>query len=155
MTSNSPTMPSSMPVLRKTLVWGGYLAVAIAVIGATLGGIFAGMPGIWSALIGTLVAVVSMGLTALSIIVGNKIAGGPEGIGTFFGIVLGGWLVKFVLFLVMLLVLKDQPWINPIVLLVSIIAGVLGSLIVDMVVLASSRMSGASDVSLPSVAKQE
>lgn len=155
MTSNTPTMPSSMPVLRKTLVWGGYLAVAIAVIGAIVGGIFAGMPGVWSALVGTLVAVISMGLTATSIILGNKIAGGPEGIGTFFGIVLGGWLLKFVLFLVMLLVLKDQPWINQIVLLVSIIAGVLGSLIVDMIVLAGSRMSGASDITLPSAADQE
>ena len=155
MTQNTPAVPSSVPVLRKTLRWGAYLAVAIAVIGAIVGGIFAGMPGVWSALIGTAVAVVSMGLTSVSIILGNKIAGGPEGIGTFFGIVLGGWLLKFVLFLALLFLLKGQPWINDIVLLVSIIAGVLGSLIVDMVVLASSRMPGASDVSLPSATDQE
>ena len=62
---------------------------------------------------------------------------------------LGGWIVKFVLFLVLAVVLRGQPWINPTVLFLSLIAGVIGSLVVDMIVIFRSRMPYASDVTLP------
>jgi hypothetical protein len=67
----------------------------------------------------------------------------------FFAVVLGGWIVKFILFLVLALLLKDQPWINPVVLFLSIIAGVLVSLVLDVIIVSRSRMLYASDVILP------
>jgi len=45
-------------------------------------------------------------------------------------------------------VLKDQPWLNTLVLFLSIIVSVLGSLVIDMVVIARSRMPYV-DVTLP------
>jgi len=147
--ADQPAQPTSIPVLRRILVYGGWLALAIAVIGAALGGIFAGQIGIVSALIGTAMAVVFMGITAGSILLANHFAGRESAIGAFFGIVMGGWLLKFVVFLVLMFLLRDQPWISPIVLFLSIIAGVLGSLVVDTVVVMKSRMSYVSDVTLP------
>jgi uncharacterized membrane protein YagU involved in acid resistance len=50
---------------------------------------------------------------------------------------------------VLIVVLKDQPWVHTLVLFLSIIAGVVGSLVVDAVVVLKSRMTYASDVALP------
>lgn len=151
MTATPPpaAQPTSVPILRRILVYGAILALAIAVIGAIVGGIVAGVEGVVSALVGTLLSVVFMGITAASILVANRYAGRESAVGAFFAIVMGGWILKFVIFLVLIVVLKDQPWIEPVVLFLSIIAGVLGSLVVDAVVVLKSRMTYVSDVTLP------
>lgn len=155
MTQPAASQPTSIPVFRRILLYGAVLAIGIAVVGAIIGGIFGGGRGVLSALIGTVIAVVFMGVTALSILAANRFAGRESAIGAFFGIVMGGWLVKFVLFLVLLIVLKDQPFIDPLVLFLSIIAGVLGSLVVDAIVVLKSRMPYASDVTLPAAPREE
>jgi hypothetical protein len=136
-------------VLKDVVKYGFILAAVIAVVGMVLGGIFAGWVGVTSALIGTVMAAVFLSITALSILIANRFIGSDLFVGLFFGIVLGGWIVKFVLFIVLALVLRDQPWINPVVLFLSLIAGVIGSLVVDMIVVFRSRMPYASDVTLP------
>jgi hypothetical protein len=148
-TTPQPNQPTSVPVLRRILVYGGFLALGIMVVGAIVGGLVAGVPGVVSALVGTLMAVVFMGITAGSILLANRFAGTEAAIGAFFGIVMGGWLLKFVVFLALMFLLRGQPWIQPVVLLLSIIAGVVGSLVVDVVVVMKSRMPYASDVTLP------
>jgi len=141
--------PTSTPVLRDVLKYGLILAGAIAIVGMLLGGLFAGWIGVTSALIGTAMAAVFLSITALSILIANRFIGSDMFVGLFFGIVLGGWIVKFALFLVLAVVLRSQPWINPTVLFLSLIAGVIGSLVVDMIVIFRSRMPYASDVTLP------
>ena len=148
-TTPHPSQPTSVPVLRRILVYGAFLALGIMVVGAIVGGLVAGASGVVSALIGTVMAVVFMGITAGSILLANRFAGSEAAIGAFFGIVMGGWLVKFVVFLALMFLLRGQPWIQPVVLLLSIIAGVIGSLVVDVVVVMKSRMPYASDVTLP------
>ena len=49
-------------------------------------------------------------------------------------------MLKFVGFLVVIVLVKDQPWINPTVLFLVVIAAVLGSLVIDMIVIAKSRI---------------
>jgi len=144
-----PKQPTSTPVLKSALRWGGLLALAIAVVACVLGGIFAGWPGVVGALIGTAMAVVFLGITAGSILFANRFIGSDLFVGIFFGTVLGSWLVKFVIFIVLALVLKSQPWLNPTVLFLSLIAGVLGSLAVDVIVALKSRVPYVSDASLP------
>ncbi|HEU4806768.1 MAG TPA: hypothetical protein VFT01_00780 [Homoserinimonas sp.] len=135
---------TAAPVLKKVLVYGAVLAVAIALIGSIIGYLTVGPVGISSALIGTAMAVVFLAITALSILVAGKYS-----LGAFFGIVMGAWLLKFVLFLVLIFLLKDQPWLNPQVMFLSIVAAVVGTLVVDVVVVARSRMSYVSDIELP------
>ncbi|TFC14681.1 hypothetical protein E3O19_10855 [Cryobacterium algoritolerans] len=149
------TQPSSVPVFRRILVLGGFLAGGIGVVGAVVGGLVAGGTGVVSALIGTAMAVVFMGITAGSILLANRFAGSQAAVGAFFAIVLGGWLVKFVVFLVLVVLLKDQAWIQPVVLFLSIIAGVIGSLAVDAIVVLKSRMGYVSDVSLPGASAED
>lgn len=140
---------SATPVFRRILLYGGVLAVLIAVVGGVIGYLTFGGVGVVSALMGTAMAVVFMIITVASILLATRLAGTPPSLGVFFGVVMGGWVLKFVVFLVLVFVLKDQPWINPVVLFLSIVAGVVGSLVVDLVVIARSRMSYVSDVRLP------
>lgn len=111
--------------------------------------------GLLSALIGTGLAVIFMGVTAATILLANRFSGSDLFVGAFFGIVLGGWLLKFVVFLVVVIILKDQAWVNPVVLFLSLIAGVIGSLIVDVLVMMKSRMPYVSDVTLPNQSTDE
>ncbi|MHB1234220.1 MAG: hypothetical protein ACYCZK_00920 [Microbacteriaceae bacterium] len=120
------------------------LAAVIAVAGSSIGFAVAGTPGLVGALIGTAMALVFLGITAASIVVASKYS-----LIAFFGIVMGAWLVKFVLFLVLLLMLKDQTWIQPTVMLLCAVVAVVGTLIVDVLVIARSRLSYVSDITLP------
>lgn len=126
--------------LKRTLTYGAVLAGAIAVVGGVLGFIFAGPEGLVSALIGTGMAFVFLGITAASILLAQRVTDSDFLKPAFFGIVLGGWLLKFILFLVLVFLLREQPWINPVVLFLSIVIGVLGSLVVDLLVLSRARI---------------
>ncbi|GAB3606899.1 hypothetical protein GCM10027413_23080 [Conyzicola nivalis] len=137
-----------MPILKNTILFGGLLAIAIAVIGSIIGFLVDGSVGLVSALIGAAMAFVFLGVTAGSILLANRIANSDFLNPLFFITVLGGWLLKFAVFLVLLFVLKDQLWINNVVLLLTVIVGVVGSLVVDVVVIARSRQPYV-DVELP------
>lgn len=136
-------MNSALPVLRRALVFGAWFAIALAVIGSLIGFFVAGSVGVVSALIGAVMAAVFLGITAGSILLASR-----YDVLAFFGIVMGAWLLKFVLFLVLALALRDQPWIDATVMFLTLVVGVVGTLIVDMVVVAKSRMPYL-DISLP------
>jgi hypothetical protein len=135
---------SAIPVLKRILAWGGILAAVIAIVGAILGYLAAGPRGIVSALIGTAMALVFLGITSMSVAIASK-----YDMVVFFAIVMGAWLLKFVLFLVLIFILKDQPWIQTTVMFLSLIAAVIGTLVVDVVVIAKSRLPYVSDIALP------
>ena len=134
-------VPSSVPVLKRTLAYGFAFAAAIAVVGGVIGLLVADPVAAWSAVIGAVMAGVFLGITALSILIAVR-----YDIVAFFGIVLGAWLLKFVAFIVVALALRDQPWINPTALFLSLIAGVISSLVVDVVVVMKTRMPYVSDL---------
>jgi membrane-bound metal-dependent hydrolase YbcI (DUF457 family) len=134
-------VPSSVPVLKRTLFFGFLFAVAIAVVGGLIGYLVAGPIAAWSAVMGAAMAGVFLGITAASILwaVRYDIVG-------FFAIVLGAGLLKFVAFIVAAIALRDQPWINPTALFLSLIAGVISSLVVDVVVVMKTRIPYVSDL---------
>lgn len=142
--------PSSNKVFAAILRYDALLAAVIAVVGGVIGYIVVGWPGAISALVGTLMVLVFAGITAASILVANRFIASPLYTTLFFVIVLGSWMLKFVLFIVLVLLLRGQPWLNDMVLFLSIVVAVLGTLVVDVVVVARTRMSYVSDVRLPS-----
>lgn len=151
MTAESPRRSelSSNAVLRRALNYGALLALAIAIVMGVIGAIVAGWPGIVSALVGTAMALVFLGITAASILVANRFSNSDMFVGAFFGIVLGSWFLKFIVFIVLSLVLKGQSWISPSILFISIVLGVIGSLLVDVIVVARSRLPYVSDMAQP------
>lgn len=128
------------PVFRRILVWAGLLAVALAVVGGVVGLLVAGTPGLAGGLLGAVLSVVFLGLTALSVLVALRVSRGQMISGAFFGIVMGTWLLKFVLFIVVLVLLRGSGWIDFPTLAVVIIVGVVGSLVVDVVAVAKARV---------------
>ncbi|RLP73355.1 hypothetical protein D9V32_14735 [Mycetocola tolaasinivorans] len=137
------------PIFRKSLIWGGLLALAIAVVGGVVGVIVDGQRGLWSALIGTAMAAVFLGITVASILVANRFTKSDLYVPIFFGLVMGGWIVKFVLFLILAWNLSGADWINKVVLLLCLIAGVIGTLVVDCIAVAKGRLPAVSDIELP------
>ncbi|WP_285135819.1 hypothetical protein [Microbacterium sp. lyk4-40-TSB-66] len=140
---------SSTPVLRTALVWGGIVTAALLVVGAIVGFTVGGAPGLGSALAGVAVSAIFLAVTATSILVANRWYGDPLYVPIFFGIVLGGWLLKLVLFIVAIAVLRGQDWVDLVVFYVALVISVLASLAVDVVVLMRMRIPSASDVTLP------
>lgn len=145
----TPSPVSSTPILRTVLVWSGAVTAVLAVAGAVVGYLVAGETGLWSALVGVLVAAVFLAITGASILIANRWYGDALYVPLFFAIVLGGWILKFVVFIVALLLLRDQPWIEPTVFFVAVVVSVLASLLVDVVVLLRMRVPHVSDVQLP------
>ena len=140
------TGPSSNVVLRRALLYGALLAAVVAAIGAPVGYAVAGGPGLVGAILGAAMGLVFLGATAASILIANRFAGSEAYQAVFFGVVMGGWLVKLVLFVVLAVVLRDQPWLDPKVLFFSLLAVVIGSLVVDVLVVARSRVPAVTDL---------
>jgi hypothetical protein len=140
---------SSTPVLRTALVWGGIVTAVLLVAGAAVGFAVGGAGGLGSALSGVAVSAFFLAVTAISILVANRWFGDPLYVPIFFGIVLGGWLLKLILFIVAIAVLRGQDWVDLVVFYVALVISVLASLAVDVVVLMRMRIPSASDVTLP------
>lgn len=140
---------TSNPVFRASLVWGAAVTAVIAVVGGIVGLLVDGPRGLISALLGAVVALIFLSVTAVSILLANRKAGSDLFVPIFFAGVMGGWLVKFIVFLVLAWAVKQQEWVNDTIFFLAVIAGVIGSLIVDGIVVAKVRVPHASDVALP------
>jgi hypothetical protein len=150
--SDTPASPprttpvDARKILTEVLKYTGLLAIAIAVIGGGLGYLFAGTDGLISALIGTALAVLFASITAASIIGAMRFD-----IAAFFGIVMGAWLLKIVVFIVILALLRDAPFVQTMVLFLTVIAGAVGTMLIDVIVVFKSKLGYASNVTLPQV----
>jgi hypothetical protein len=131
-------------ILTKVLKYTGLLAVLLVVVGGTIGYLAAGSDGLISVLLGTAVALAFSAVTAVSMIIAIKFE-----IAAFFGIVMGSWLLKMVLFIIALVLLRDQSYINTIALFISLVVAIVGTVAIDTFVVTKSRMSYVSDVVLP------
>ncbi|WP_166996280.1 hypothetical protein [Paramicrobacterium fandaimingii] len=140
---------TSNPVFRASLIWGAAVTAIIAVVGGVVGIFVDGSRGLISALLGAVVALVFLSVTAVSILLANRKAGSDLFVPIFFAGVMGGWLVKFVVFLVLAWAVKQQDWVNDTIFFLAVIAGVIGSLVVDGVVVAKVRVPYVSDDTLP------
>jgi hypothetical protein len=126
--------------IRTALLLGGIVTLGIAVVGGAIGYWLVGPTGIWSALVGSAIAFVFMGITAGSILLGQKASGGSIASGVFFAIVLGSWLLKFVLFLVVAFAIRNSDSLDTIIAFSCVIAAVLGALVSDVVAISRARV---------------
>jgi len=142
------TTATTNTIFARIIRYGALLGAAVAVLGSVAGWFADGSRGVVSALIGAGIAFVFTAVTGATIILATRITKGDLLNPAYFAIVLGGWLLKFVLFIVLLVVLKDQPWLNTVVLFLSIVSSIIGSLVIDVAVIARSRLPYV-DVALP------
>ncbi|HEY4152079.1 MAG TPA: hypothetical protein VGM38_02040 [Pseudolysinimonas sp.] len=136
------------PVLRLSLRYGAIFAIAVAVVAGTVGFLVAGVPGLVGGLLGAGMAAIFLGLTAASMLVAGRVAKGDSTSPAFFGIVVGVWLLKLVIFVVVEVLLRGQPWFDPRVFFVAVLIVVIGSLVLDAIAISRARMPYV-DVPLP------
>ena len=126
---------SSSQLFKTVLVQGALLTLAIAVIGGVAAYFAAGLSGLASAIIGATIAASFTSLTALAVWLGGKLP-----LGGFYGVVLGGWLLKIIVFISILAVLNHTDGINRPTIFFTIVASVLGGLAIDAVAVLRSRV---------------
>ncbi|AIC47238.1 hypothetical protein [Rhodoluna lacicola] len=131
---------ASNNLFTRVLTLGSALIGAIAIIGGLVGYLVAGAPGLTSALIGAGLTLVFVTMTALSVWLGGKLP-----LAGFFGLVLGGWLVKMIGFALVIANLKGADFINGPVLFFTLVAAIIGTLAVDSVLVLKARIPVIGD----------
>lgn len=131
---------ASSNLFSRVLTLGSGLIGAIAIVGGAIGFAVAGVPGLTSALIGASLTLVFVTMTALSVWLGGKLP-----LGGFFGVVLGGWLVKIIGFALVIGALKGVDFINGPVLFFTLVAAILGTLAVDSTLVLKARIPVIGD----------
>jgi len=125
-------------VLKRALLLGFASSAVIALIGSALGYLLAGQAGLAAGLIGAGLAFGFSGLTALSMLIGHRLP-----LGAFFAVVMGGWLVKIVAFMILVAALQRATWLTgparP-VFFFAVVAAILSNLVVDGLVAFRSRV---------------
>jgi hypothetical protein len=124
----------------SSLKWPALVIGILAVAGAVVGYLVAGVPGLISGLLGAAMWLVFLALTSLSIQLAIRATRHDPGSPIFFGIVLGSWLLKLVLFIVISVWLRSQPWLDPTVFFVTVIIAVVGSLVFDVIAFQRARV---------------
>jgi hypothetical protein len=122
-------------LFKNVLLLGSILISAIALVGSIIGFLGFGGRGVLSALIGAAMATVFVSLTATSVWFGSRLS-----LAGFFAIVLGGWILKLVLFLILVVLLRNSDFIVGGVIFFTLVSAVLGSLAVDAWVFTRSRI---------------
>ena len=140
---------SSTPVLRAALLWSAVVTVVILAGAVVVGALIAGANGAWSGAVGAAVGATFPALTAVSILLANRFYGHPAWLQIFFGVVLGGWLLKFILVIVAFLILLRMDWVVAPVFFFALLATAVASLVVDVVVISRMRLPAVSDTVLP------
>ncbi|CAN5318414.1 hypothetical protein BH11ACT3_BH11ACT3_03350 [soil metagenome] len=140
---------SVAPILITALRYGGIVAGAVAVVAGGVGLLVDGVPGLLGGLVGAALSAIYLGLTALSMLIAGRITRGDTTSPLFFGVVLGVWFLKLVVFVIAAILVRGAPWMNAYVFFAAVIAAVLGSLVADIVAFSRSRVPYVSDVELP------
>jgi len=137
------------PILTKALIYGAIVAVAVTAVAAGIGYAVAGTPGLLGALVGGALSAVFLAITSVSMLVAQRITRDDPSSPVFFGVVVGVLGVKLMLFLVVILWLRGQDWLDLGVFAFTSIATVVGSLIADAVAFTRARVPYVGDVKLP------
>lgn len=137
-TEPRPTpVPSSAAaaVFRRALRDMIVLLTALAVLGVGVGALVAGRPGVWGALIGVALALVFSGTTIVSMIVTARAS-----VQRLAAVVLGAWLGKILVVIVVLAALQDRHFYDKPVLAAVLVVGVVGSAVLDYRAVSQGRV---------------
>jgi hypothetical protein len=145
---SAQSSPRSFHAL-SSLKWPAIVIGLLAVGGAVVGYMVSGVTGMISGLLGAAMWLVFLALTAVSIQLAIRATKDDPGSPVFFAIVLGSWVLKLVLFVVLSIWLRSQPWLDPTVFFVTVIIAVIGSLVFDVIAFQRARVPYVGDVELP------
>jgi hypothetical protein len=126
---------SAQQLFRTVLSRGSLFSLAVAALGGGIGFLVVGQKGLFGGLIGAALALVFSSLTALSVLFGAKLP-----LGGFFGLVLGGWILKLVIFMALIVGLKGATWLDGKTLFFALVASIVGTLTIDSLAVLRARI---------------
>ncbi len=128
--------PVGLVAPMRRVLRAGAVASAIALpLAVALGYLLAGVPGVWGALIGMGIAV---GFFAITVAVALLTAGLDV---TTLGIsVLGSWLIKMVLLIIVLVLLRGAEFYSRPALFIALLVGTIGSLLLEALVVTRTQV---------------
>lgn len=135
------SLPTSQPVLLRALRFEIIATLALMVIFGAIGLLVSANPGLVGGLLGAFIAGALSCVTIGSILFANhRFIQSPSFVVIFFGIVAGGWLLKLIVFIIAVVLLRDQAWLDPKILFFALVAGIVVSLVIDSLVVAKGRL---------------
>ncbi len=102
------------------------LLVLLLVVGGAAGWFTSGLPGVWGALIGVGITLVFSGTTVVAMLRTAEATAT-----TTAAVVMGSWLAKMIVVIVVLAVIRDQTFYDRAVLAAVLAVGVVGSALLD------------------------
>jgi hypothetical protein len=138
--SQERTPPAAGPTalvapMRRILRVGGIASAIALPAAALLGFLVGGAPGAWGALIGMGLAVSFFAVTIAVALVTARMD--PTRLGIW---VLGSWLVKMVLLLVVLALLRDADFYSRPALFIALLIGTAGGLLLEARIVTTTRV---------------
>jgi hypothetical protein len=122
-------------ILRQAMRDTFVLVLALLALGSVVGALVAGAAGVWGAVLGAGVAAFFCGTTIWSM---QRTVGAPPAQMAAF--VMGAWLAKIVVLLIVLVLLRNADFYNPYVFGAVLLVGVIGSALLDYRAVARGRM---------------
>ncbi|WP_108717901.1 hypothetical protein [Miniimonas sp. S16] len=128
-----PTTPRELfaQILRRLVV----VTAAVTVLGALLGLLLRGTPGLWGGLLGGLVGVIFCLTTVVTMQLGEGRS--PQFLAVA---VLGGWVVKMVVIIAILASLQGRTFYDKVVLAITLVVMVLASLVIETMAVRGARI---------------
>lgn len=124
--TTGPDHGAERTMLRTALRDGALMVAGLAVLGSVVGLLVAGLPGLWGALLGAGLAAFFSGVTVWSM--SRTVGKDPTTTGA---VVMGSWLGKMVVLVLVLVVLRGQDFYDRVVLFVVLLIGAIGSALLD------------------------
>ncbi len=121
--------------MRRALRVGAVASLIALPLSALVGYLLAGGPGLWGALTGMGIAVAFF---AITVVVALSTAG--LDVSTLGIAVLGSWLVKMVLLILVLVVLRDADYYSRPALFLALLVGTIGSLVLEALVVLRTQV---------------
>ncbi|MPV48912.1 hypothetical protein GCG21_02575 [Pseudactinotalea sp. HY160] len=127
--------PEILALIRRVFVGLIILTCALGAAGLVAGALIDGWPGVWAALIAA-----ALGLFFTGTTVGGLYLVAGRGMHLLMAVLLGGWMVKMVILGVVVFWLRGQEFYHRGTFAATILAIVIGALIVEIVLVARARI---------------
>jgi hypothetical protein len=121
--------------LRSALRYMAALLGGLAVVGVVVGLLVSGTPGVWGAVIGVLLVGFFCATTIWSML--RTVGSSPTAMA---GVVMGAWVAKLVVLIVVLAVLRGREFFDPYVLFGVVAVGAIGSALLDYRAVSQGRI---------------
>lgn len=127
--------PEQAAPLRAAVRSGAAGAVVLAVLAAVLGLVVRGAPGLWGGVVGAAVAAGFVVFTAVAVLLSARLD--PTAAGA---VLLGSWIVKLLLLVVVLALLRGLTFYDRTTLGVTVLAATVGLLVLETLAVLRTRV---------------